>query len=239
MAERTTVERRGVSFEVEAHPHWERTAWEDYTYRWLERLLTPETDFIDVGAWIGSFSLWGSSLARRVLALEPDPIAHSMLMRSIDRENDEAWNVAAPKGLAVWSEVGERELHAGPGDLWGKSTSSLRQPHSKRSVVRVSTVRLQTLLPMFDLREPLVVKIDTEGAEGEILTGSIEWILETHPSLLVAPHDRIYPDALLREVVPGLAATYKHAVDEKGETLRWPGSGPEPRMMIFTDLDVD
>ncbi|KKK58373.1 hypothetical protein LCGC14_3045070, partial [marine sediment metagenome] len=91
---------------------------------------------------------------------------------------------------------------------------------------------------MFDLREPLVVKMDTEGAEGEILTGSIEWILETHPSLLVAPHDRMYPDALLREVVPGLVAAYAHAVDSEGERLEWP-DGPEPRMMIFTDLDVD
>ena len=232
------VERRGISFEAVDHDWWARRTWEDYTYLWLERLLTPESDFVDIGAWIGSFSLWGSHLARRVLAIEPDPIAHAMLMKSIDLPNDEASNVSAPEGLAVWSEVGARDLYAGPGDLWGTSTPSLREPYSERSTVQVSTVRLETLSAMFDLREPLVVKMDTEGAEGEILTGSIEWILDTHPSLLVAPHDRMYPDALLREVVPGLVATYRHAVDEKGEPLEWP-DGPEPRMMIFTDLDVD
>lgn len=233
------VERRGISFEVEEHPHWEKATWEDYTYRWLEQLLTSDSDFIDIGAWIGSFSLWGARLSRRVLAIEPDPIAHAMLMRSIDLENNQAWNIAAPKDLAIWSNVGERELYSGPGDLWGKSTSTLRQPQGKRMVVRVSTVRLATLPEMFDLSErSIVVKMDTEGAEGAILSGSLDWIKEVKPSLLVAPHDRLYADYRLRSVVPQLVAAYAHAVDEKGELLEWP-EGPEPRMMIFTDADLE
>ena len=230
------VTRRGIRFEVEPDPFWEQRTWEDYTYRWLDALLACDTDFIDVGAWIGPFTLWAARLAGRVLAFEPDRTARDTLLRNIARTG--ARNViTSPRALGI--SPGAQRLYSGPRG-WGRSTSTLVSPQSERESICVGVDRLDAVVQEygFGLHRPLVVKIDTEASEGAILKGSLDWLLATRPSLVLALHDRLYGDEILHEVVPLLRRAYRHATDENGDRLRWPGR-PDPRLMIFTDTDVD
>ena len=47
--------------------------WEPRTFAVLARNLDRDTVYADIGAWIGVTPFWASHLAKRVIAVEPDP----------------------------------------------------------------------------------------------------------------------------------------------------------------------
>src|SRR5262245_2468363 len=49
--------------------------WEETTLRFVVAATDKDTTFIDIGAWIGAVSLLAGARAKRVISLEPDPIA--------------------------------------------------------------------------------------------------------------------------------------------------------------------
>src|SRR6185503_18421711 len=58
----------------------------NYNREWqaLEDHLRPDHTFVDLGAWVGSHSLFASTIAKRVLAVEPDPVAFDILTKNTD-----------------------------------------------------------------------------------------------------------------------------------------------------------
>lgn len=53
--------------------------WEPRTFAVLARNLDRDTVYIDIGAWIGVTPFWASHLAKRVIAVEPDPKCSGIL----------------------------------------------------------------------------------------------------------------------------------------------------------------
>jgi trigger factor len=49
--------------------------WEPETYDLLDRFLSPEESYLDLGAWIGATVLYAAGTARRVYAVDADPVA--------------------------------------------------------------------------------------------------------------------------------------------------------------------
>src|SRR5439155_19505665 len=89
---------------------WETVStgrWEEDTLRFVKRYTTPETVFVDVGAWIGPISLYASRYARKVLAIEPDPGACQELERNVQAN---ATNVEIIRA-AVDTKKGVLNLH--------------------------------------------------------------------------------------------------------------------------------
>jgi FkbM family methyltransferase len=48
-------------------------AWETRTFRVLGAHLDEQTNYVDIGAWIGVTPFWASHIAKSVVAVEPDP----------------------------------------------------------------------------------------------------------------------------------------------------------------------
>lgn len=139
---------------------------EPLTLALLERLISPGSIFVDVGANIGFFSLLGARRAGgtgRVIALEPNPRALKRLHQNLALNPSLRVDVIE---AAVSDHSGEVRL-AQPDD-WNLGGTCI----SEKGTVRVRCAPLGELLaPLNVLRVPDVLKIDVEGHEPAVLRG--------------------------------------------------------------------
>jgi len=142
---------------------------------------------VDLGANIGLFSAHVLSMWPRavVYSFEPSPETYKVLEGNRALNRGFAWNTYP---WAVWSEDGQVDFWQGR-----HSTSGSILTGAKRgigSVDRVRTISLQTLMCTCAEKRIDLMKMDIEGAEGEVLrTGAsvldaIEHlVVEVHPEL--------------------------------------------------------
>jgi FkbM family methyltransferase len=130
--------------------------------------------YIDVGANIGLTTI---PIARHAAvackAFEPEPQTFRYLTANLRRNcpdgNVETYNLALfdRKGTAAF-ELAERNL----GDHRIRLTSDDGSfGEARRRVIKVPTERLDDVLGIADLAQPIVVKFDTQGAECRVLDG--------------------------------------------------------------------
>jgi FkbM family methyltransferase len=152
----------------------------------------------DCGANIGLFSLWSSaSGCDKIVALEPDPRNFSQLVTNITL--NKLQNKIVPVNKAVYSTSGWVTLKLGRTGAW----SSVEQTHAPEDadVVRVPSITLDDASLEYQL-DVDTIKIDTEGAEYEVLKGARETlqtcrtvVLEYHSPPLLADCQRLLINA--------------------------------------------
>jgi len=139
---------------------------------------------IDVGAHVGSFSVWALGLSRcEVLAIEPDPDTFEMLKRNLLRFGARARCAQ----VALAGESGERILRVAE-DSAASALGSLEpgdpaRRHSVRAVTLDEVFELAAF-PRID-----VLKLDIEGAEYEVFEHLATGILSRVGTLLVECHE--------------------------------------------------
>ncbi|MCX6026926.1 MAG: FkbM family methyltransferase [Chloroflexi bacterium] len=140
----------------------------DYNNMNLVRLILERGGgtFFDVGANIGSYSLYASENPQaRVLAFEPHPKAYQALVRNL-RLNNRVMVQAFPIGLSDAS--GKRRM-ASQGDL---ATSRILKPDEVATdTLLVDCTTLDAVCEELGAW-PTVIKIDVEGHEQEVLKGA-------------------------------------------------------------------
>lgn len=149
----------------------------------LATTLRPGMSMLDVGAHIGYFSLVAAKLvgpAGRVWSFEPDPANRASLERNVDA-NGMADRVSVVP-LAIASHAGKSVLYRMASDT-GSSTVYPRGGAGSEQVT-VTTTSLDAWAdaegwPPIDL-----VKMDTEGAEGDVLSGMSE-LVKRNPNIVV------------------------------------------------------
>jgi FkbM family methyltransferase len=194
------------SFNVEPGPHkafWSRVgrgAWEPETYAIFSRTITDRTLFLDIGAWIGSTSLYAAQLARKTVAFEPDPVAFKELSRNVAANADAPWaDRIEINECAINRDGGSFVL--GGSEAGADSTSSALFPDSA-SQWTVQARRLPDVLKAHrDPGQPVFLKIDIEGSEYDLLPSIADIIADPlvtafisfHPKMLrmsLAPRDQ-------------------------------------------------
>src|SRR5918995_1537634 len=91
--------------------------WETNTFATLARNLDSNTVLVDIGAWIGVTPMWSAQIARKVVAVDPDPKCAAILKALAPA----AGNVTVIEGaLADCSKVA---IHAV--DCFGSSETSV------------------------------------------------------------------------------------------------------------------
>jgi FkbM family methyltransferase len=147
--------------------------------RMLAHLQADDT-VLDIGANIGVVSVM-LALHRprgggRVHAFEPEPVNFGRLERNLALNSLEGGVV--PHRLALGAAEGEAELHVRPGA--GEGRHSLTSSRGATSSVRVP---LATMASFADGAgaAPDLVKIDVEGAEGEVLAGMAGLLPDRRP----------------------------------------------------------
>jgi FkbM family methyltransferase len=192
------------------------------TRRVLERLLPPGGTFLDVGANVGTLTLFGARAvgpAGRVFAVEPTPRLAALLGRSLAM-NGLSGRVSVV-ACAAGEASGEAVLH-----LSGIMSHNSLLPSDGADAGRTMTVPLR---PVDEVVPPGTVvdvaKIDVEGAELRVWRG-MRRVLEESPALAAVlelnlpqlPRMGVTLEAWLDEVeAPGFAA---YAIDELTGTCR-------------------
>src|SRR5262249_35927794 len=143
----------------------------------LQTVLREGDIFIDIGANMGIFTLLGAQCVGKtgkVISVEPSTRDYSLLHKNI--EDNELSNVIAVK-LALSDYVGTAELkiaedkHRGHNTLGGFIYDTV--------LLGTETVEVETLpglLAKLHVHKVDLIKLDTEGAEYNILNASKEWL---------------------------------------------------------------
>ncbi len=150
----------------------------------VKSLLRPDWVVLDIGAHIGSYTLFMAHLldphAGRIYAFEPNPSTFALLQYHIAVNS---LTHVVPYSTALGAAPGDAELFLARSD--NTSMCSLRRANqSDRSVkIRVST--LEQFAGEVGLQRLDFVKLDAEGAEPEIIEGGRAVLTSFRPHILV------------------------------------------------------
>jgi FkbM family methyltransferase len=149
----------------------------------LPGLIDMDTVFVDVGAYIGLYTVYACRHARRVLAVEPNPMALIYLRANIALNNCHN-TIVVPK--AISNKKGLVELRvpkpAKRGHVPGKASIVWSFERALRINVEADT--LDNVIDEVGLDTVDFIKIDVEGAEGLVIKGS-EKTLRKAKALLI------------------------------------------------------
>ncbi len=138
--------------------------------------LARDGDFLDVGANVGYYSLYGAPLVRRVFSFEPDPRNYPAL----EANANQAGNIFVQK-VALSMHPGEVSLEVGDESSVSKITP---EPSAGRNTVAVKATTMEAFArTQSDLRVT-GIKLDTEGHELPILRSGVEVIRRDQPLIL-------------------------------------------------------
>jgi FkbM family methyltransferase len=209
------VEIGGHKFQVGENPSdfWQWVAEGRYDKEWnlIAAYLRPEHTFLDLGAWVGSHSLFASTIAKRVVAVEPDPVAYEILIRNVDL-SDSPIEVFR---MAVTGHEGVLTLGSG---LLGASTTRLN-PNAGGGIGRwepgqtfeVRSTTLRRFVRDHRLEDPLFIKMDVEGSEEEILD-DVEFFWEHKPVLYLEQHPWWWKDETHTRKLIGLVSEHAKVI---------------------------
>jgi len=163
----------------------------DYDDAWLYACLQRAKIVFDVGANVGGASLIGLLCpnVEQVVLIEANPDALSVAAQNLIRNHlsDRARFVAA-----FADEVSDRVVEfwtVGTGAAGSMYPGAAATAARHRSATRVSTITLDELVAAYGV-VPDFVKIDVEGAEGNVLRGARETARHLQSRFLVEMHSQ-------------------------------------------------
>lgn len=154
----------------------------------LERLVSPGMCVYDVGANVGFLSMISARLvgARgNVICFEPllsnaQQIEHNVRLNSFSQV------VVRTEALGI--SDGEAEFLVSSEPFLGRLASTAPSVTQQIGRTVVTVRKLDTVIEQIGFRRPDLIKIDTEGAEADVLAGAHQTIRRERPLLLVELH---------------------------------------------------
>lgn len=147
--------------------------------RFFIRSLRPDSVVLDIGAYIGQYTLLAAKYASagRVIAFEPHPISYQRLQAHV--ACNRLGNVCI--------------LHQAAGQIPGRLPLALSEQASDSGfssgwsgeTIEVEVVPVDEVVRQMNLKRVDVIKVDVEGAEGQVLRGAHETLARFHPLLIV------------------------------------------------------
>jgi FkbM family methyltransferase len=167
-------------------PYWGWITGGSYDHEWkaYDAYLTPEHSFVDLGAWVGGHSMYASRVAKRIDAVEPDPVAYDIMTANLElldpRPETHVYRCAVGKegtvtlGSAVLGASTTRENLAAGGGIGAATETFVTQSVSLRKFCE-------------GIPDPLFIKIDVEGSEEEMFKDAA-FFAERKPTMLIELH---------------------------------------------------
>jgi FkbM family methyltransferase len=140
--------------------------------------ISREKSFVDVGANVGSFTIYFAPRCKQVFAFEPYPPTYRKLLANSRQ---------FPNVIAYNAALGDKEdmLPLMVHDASGHNSLVKREPDFKGEAHLTPVHKLDNL----NLRGIGIIKIDTEGYEGSVVRGAVETIARENPRLLIEIHE--------------------------------------------------
>ena len=188
------IQRNNVKFKVLYNPDridfWKKfevNKWENETIQIIEKYVTRETCFIDIGAWIGPITLYASKFASKIIAFEPDPVAYGILKKNVElNANLDFYKKINLNELAI-SGKNQDTIDLYSSDFGNSGTSVILDNNLEK--ISVNTISLSEVINKFSLnKKKLFIKIDVEGYEYELLKNNIDLLKNLNCDIYFSLH---------------------------------------------------
>jgi len=179
---------------------------EPSVFRAYDKYLNKQKDFLDIGAWIGPNTLYAAELSRKVIAVEPDPVAFSFLKKNV--EANQFKNVT----LLEKAFSSSKQVAIDPSvELGDSMTRVLDSVDPGREIV--DGVDMEELLSLGDYS---LIKIDIEGYESIAIPFFEESLMKAKIPMVLSLHTSFNPNREEghRSLVASLSKIYTHAFDD-------------------------
>lgn len=154
--------------------------------KFLESVASKGKVFVDIGAFVGTYSIRLADLYGEVIAIEPDVYNLEVLKANIDLNHITNMRVL---DIGIGNESCQK-------DFLSKSCGGiiLREKSADQWKAEGATVVKVSIEPLDDVvGEANVIKIDTEGYEELVLLGASK-LLDSRPCVVIEHHDKLYPN---------------------------------------------
>lgn len=192
--EKINLGNHSFQLNVENFVFWKKAeigSWEPQTYQILDKFLTRDSIYYDIGAWIGPTVLYASKICKQAICFEPDPVAYRHLINNIHQnkiDNIKSYN------FAVSSSTGLRNM-ASFGSSVGDSMSSLVNPNKEVNGFIVAAFGWDDISNCFNFDSVDFIKIDIEGGEFDLIPAMKTFIVTYRPIILLSLHVPYIPEA--------------------------------------------
>lgn len=177
---------------------------EPKTIDWINS-FKPDEVFWDIGANIGTFTIYAALKGIRVVSFEPLQSTFGNLLKNVEVNNlynkIDCYNIALARRTRVDSFFISHDFPGYSGNAFGAPMDHLGETYEPRYTQNILGASMDSLINEFRLTPPNHIKIDVDGNEIDILIGG-EGVLKqkTLKSLLVEveiPSERERQIALL------------------------------------------
>jgi FkbM family methyltransferase len=157
---------------------------------YISKLLKQKRTFIDIGANVGIFSFYFSSIFKNVKSFEPT-VEITKKLRSLNKKNIEIFN------CALSDKDGEQEFFIPIMDLPMERELTLHSHGSlenrddivKSGKIKKTKIKINKL-DNYSFQNVDLIKIDVEGHESKVIQGSLNTIKNNRPFLIVEIEQR-------------------------------------------------
>ena len=195
--------------------------WEQETFHILEYYKNhKESIYIDIGAWIGPTVLYSANIYKKVIAIEPDPVALTRLKQNMSVNSFDNI-VLIEKGLSSYNGTSE---FGGNGDL-GNSESTLliankddylsysgrhTKHHTHNEVVSIETITIDTLIEEQKINPDHIslIKMDIEGGEKIVVPSLVNFLEKYKPIFYISLHRCFLRPNEIEEIIDILFKIY-------------------------------
>jgi FkbM family methyltransferase len=149
---------------IRGFEHAGKRMWNRYKIDELLCGVEPGT-IIDIGANIGEFSFYAHKNIEKVeiFTFDPDPITKECIDNNLVGIN------VSINLVALSNKSGEEDFYLKP----ESADSSLHEPFGESVKIKTKIITLDSFFNNLELRQPVLLKMDTEGHEPEVLLGGI------------------------------------------------------------------
>jgi FkbM family methyltransferase len=196
--------------------------WEPETFYILDHYKNhKESLYIDIGAWIGPTVLYSANIYKKVIAIEPDPVALQRLKKNISANNFDNI-VVIDKGLS--SNNGTSEF--GGNNELGNSMSTLLIANKEdylsysgchtthylnhNDVVTIETITIETLIDQLNINPEHIslIKMDIEGGEKIVIPALVDFLKKYKINLYISVHSGFLRNSEVVEIIDTLFEIY-------------------------------
>jgi len=150
---------------IRGFEHAGKRMWSRYKIDELLCGVEPRT-IIDIGANIGEFSFYAHKKYLEkveIFTFDPDPITKECIDNNLVGIN------ASINLVALSNKSGEEDFYL----KTESADSSLHEPFGESVKIKTKIITLDSFFNNLELRQPVLLKMDTEGHEPEVLLGGI------------------------------------------------------------------
>ena len=177
----------------------------------MPKLAGRDTVFVDVGAYMGLYTVWACRRARRVISIEPNPAALAYLKVNIAL--NECSNVTVvPKAISDRRGYAKLKIPEAAEKGFIPMHSSIVWDYKEAFEVEVETDTLDSVLEEVGVDSVDILKIDVEGAEGLVVRGAKKTLKEAKAVLIEIRPENMWVARYLQNSGYKLAKTIDHRI---------------------------